>query len=216
MVALSADTLSKMIKNKNKKDLLLIHGAWSSKTIFNYLSDKLEQKCKSLGDVYHGEYCINSCSVDVISSRLYHTLELAKRDVVIVAHSMGGLLALDLECHPKVASIITVASPLDGLDLHKFIQMFLTYRSPNMADVLRMSNYVNKIQNKEYTKPIKCVITTEGYNPAWYEKSDGVVTINSQKRWTPPNATLHYMQYNHHEIVQSPELFELVKGEIEQ
>lgn len=214
MVVLSADILKKKMM-KSKKDLLFIHGAWSSKTIFNYLSDKLTLNCNALGNIYHGEYCINSCSVHAINVQLMALLDRAEREVVVVAHSMGGLLALDIECHTKVSSVITVASPLDGLDFHKFIQIFLTYRSPNMAEIFRMSGYINKLQSKEYTKPIKCVITTEGYNPAWYEKSDGVVTISSQKRWVPPTASLHFFPYNHHEIVQSVELYELIKDELE-
>lgn len=213
MADLSTDTIKKML-NKNKKDLLLIHGAWSSCTTFNFLKEKLN-KHKNLGEIYHGDYDINSTNVDDIILHCNKIIDMAERNIIVVAHSMGGLIALNFDHHPKVDSIITVSSPLSGLTINRFVQMLLAYRSPNMADIFSMSNFVSNIHNKEYTKPIQCVVTTEGFNPAWYEKSDGVVTVNSQKRWVPSTATLHHLEYNHHEVLQSHELYEIVKDAIE-
>lgn len=207
-----ADILEKM-KSKNKVDLLLIHGAWSSKNAFNYLQEKLK-KHKAIGDVYHLEYDINCTDFDSIIRNGNQLIDSATREVVVIGHSLGGLFALNLHDHDKVRAIVTVASPLSGIPINRFVGMLLTYRSPCLSNIFHMSDFINDTHGKEYTKPIHCVVTTQGFNPAWYEKSDGVVTVNSQKRWTPKTAKIHMVPYNHHEVLQTDDFVDIVESEI--
>lgn len=210
IIAVPMDIAGKMFAKKEKKDLLLIHGAWSTNTTFNYLLERLKS-CKTLGNVLYADYDTHTHSVSDVVAHGTRLLEKATNPVVVVGHSMGGIAALNFHDHPKVESIVTVASPIDGLSLNRFLQMFLTYRSPTLSDILHMSSYLLDTHDIKYTKPITCIVTTRGYNPAWYEKSDGVVPVSSQKRWVPDTARIHEVPYNHHEVLQSPEFFEVVK-----
>lgn len=212
MVVPSKDTIEKMLK-KEKRDLLLIHGAWSSPTTFNYLKEKLKG-CKALGTCTSIEYDTNSMSIGNIIDQCNRVLDTATHPVVVVGHSMGGIVAVNLHDHPHAESIVTVACPLSGLNINKFLQVLIAYRTPSISDIMHMSPFIMQTHSHEYTKPITCLVTTKGYNPAWYEKSDGVVSVSSQKRWVPNSARIHEIPYNHHEVLQSEEFYEVVRDRV--
>lgn len=212
MVVPSKDTIEKMLR-KEKRDLLLIHGAWSSPTTFNYLKEKLKHT-KELGNVTCIDYDTNNTAIADIITICKAVLDKATRPVVVVGHSMGGLIAINLHCHPAVESLVTVATPLSGLNINKFLQALIAFRTPSVGEVMHMSPFIMQTHACEYTKPITCLITTKGYNPAWYEKSDGVVSVSSQKRWVPSSARIHELPYNHHEVLQSEEFYEVVRDKV--
>lgn len=213
MVVPSKDTIEKMLK-KEKRDLLLIHGAWSSPTTFNYLREKLKG-CKALGATTCVEYDTNTNSIRDIINVCNKFLDKSTNPVVVVGHSMGGIIAVNLHDHANVDSIVTVACPLSGLNINKFLQVLIAYRTPSISDIMHLSPFIMQTHSHEYTKPITCLITTKGYNPAWYEKSDGVVSVSSQKRWVPNSARIHEIPYNHHEVLQSEEFYEVVRDKVQ-
>lgn len=210
-----------ILGKRNKKDLLLIHGAWSSKNTFNYLIKNIRPNARfsttrssTIGKVHYCCYDNAETSLAKIVEHAQQTLDWAENPTVVIGHSMGGLVALNTHDHPAVESIVTIASPIDGININKFVQALIAYRTPVLNDLFHRSNFLNQTQQKVYTKPISCVVTTEGYNPAWYEKSDGVVTVKSQKNWLPASARVIELPYNHHEVMQTDQLCNIVKEKL--
>ncbi len=183
------------------KQILAIHGAFSTPTVFNYLHSKMPEYSwsffnysDSTGDIVELVYKASLCAEPKAQ---YHLL----------GHSMGGLVALALCQLPFVSSITTIATPLGGLDLNLF-QTFFS-RSLFLSEISRDSRFVKSLQNAEYTKPIQHIITMEGFSPWIYEPSDGVVTIKSQKAWNA--GTQVEIHSNHSEVMQNPQTVDCLK-----
>ena len=67
--------------------------------------------------------------------------------------------------------IITLASPLTGLDLN-LVQVYLS-RSSLIGEITNRSHIVKDIQRHAYTKPVLHLVANRGYNPFIYEQNDG-------------------------------------------
>lgn len=203
-----------MLKKKpRKKNLLFIHGAWSSSVCFSYLNSKL-MWTTGLGQVLNLEYNTQVHSVPKAVAIGRTLIEGLEDPTIIIGHSMGGVIGLGLHDEHNVDSIITIAAPLSGISLNRFLRSAILYRTPNLDDVFCGSAYLNKLHSATYHKPVNCVITTFGYNPGIFEKNDGVVTVRSQTEWLPSTATSHEVALNHHDVLQSDLVVELIRSRI--
>ena len=172
--------------------ILAIHGAWSSSTSFNYL--KLKTKSKNW-------YCVDyDHRVDDWNSILQKSKGIIRIPYVAIGHSLGGMVALHLSQDPNCKGIITIASPLAGLDLN-LIQTYLS-RATLISAVTKSSKQMREIQELSYNHlPVLHLIANKGYNPFIYENNDGVLPLKAQTGWTCGEVS--EIAANHYEILQS-------------
>lgn len=171
-------------------NILAIHGAFSTPRMFNFLKSKL--------DYHHWEFLDYRDQIEDINA----IIELAKnlnsnRLCHIIGHSMGGLIALSLINEPWVKSVVTIATPLGGLDINP-IQSYLS-RSHFLSEISHNSKFIRAIHAQQTVKPALHIITTHGFNPYIYETNDGVVTLRSQQRWSCGQTV--EVEANHSEVL---------------
>lgn len=178
--------------------VLFVHGAWASKNTFNYVKSKLPD-----GKIIYGEYDINNENVYDIIQRINKIIsDEPKHSVSVIAHSMGGLIALALDQN-YVKNIVTAASPISGLHMGFFMEQYLASRCPSMREIFSHSTFIRNLHQKHYINPITCLATTKGFNFTMTKKNDGVVTYESQTQWLPNGAQKIDIEANHHEVVMS-------------
>jgi pimeloyl-ACP methyl ester carboxylesterase len=179
--------------------ILAIHGAWSSSTSFNYLRSKTKAKDWYCIDYDHR---VNSWE-DILAFSIGHVRE----PFIAVGHSLGGLAALHQTQDTLCRGIMTIASPLAGLDLN-IVQQYLS-RSTLMGKIASTGSVIREIHELTYHVPVVHLIATRGYNPFIYEPSDGVLPIKVQTGWTC--GSIQEIPTNHYEILQSDATVAAVK-----
>lgn len=178
-----------------------IHGAWSSPACFNYLRDKLKDKYKTVSASYDCQQQSLDDIIKTIKKTLYDLTEFDD-NVIVVGHSLGGLLSLCLEKEKRVKRVITIAAPLDGIHMNKMVEWYLAFKSPILHHIVSNSIFIKNIHTDQYTKPIDIFVATRGYNPMMNEPNDGVVTVEAQENWVPDTATITYVEATHFDILQ--------------
>lgn len=196
------------------KNLFLIHGAWCSKQGFNYITKKILDDT-NVGYIHCFEYdCQKESMADIVRRAKLQLLEVSKNGLktVIVGHSMGGLVALKLSQRSTVSRTITLASPLSGLKVNRWLHAFLLWHAPILRDIVPNADFIRNLHKKPFDKnPIDIIIANQGFNPMIYEPSDGVITIDTQMKWTPDGANVYTVQANHSEILQAPETILMIE-----
>ena len=178
--------------------LLAIHGAFSSPFVFNYIiSNFSEYKWETFS--YQHEYK----NIDTVIKRLKKYLSESKEDVIIIGHSLGGVIGANVLDHPKVKGLITLASPICGIRINFYASNFLLKRT----FVQEISPYSKTIEIckkhlDEVDKPIYNFITVTGFSPFMTQENDGVVTLESQIHGS--NKIIK-IPANHHEVLQHPQ-----------
>jgi esterase/lipase len=194
-----------MTENKN---LFLIHGAWCTRHAFNYITKKVLDDT-TVGHIHCFEYdCQKENMRDIVTRAKDRLTKISDNGLktVVVGHSMGGLIALKLSQREYVYHTVTMASPLSGLKLNRILHSVLLWQAPILRDIMPDSSFIQKLQRKSFNRnPVTVMIANRGFNPMITEPSDGVVPIDSQRRWVPETATVQYVESNHTEILQSPE-----------
>jgi pimeloyl-ACP methyl ester carboxylesterase len=172
--------------------ILAIHGAWSSSISFNYLKSKTKAKNWHCIDYYH--------EIDNWDSILSRTIGAVREPYIAIGHSLGGMIALHMSQDTNCKGIVTMASPLTGLDLN-LIQMYLS-RASLVGAIAKNSKNIREIQELRYDHvPVLHLIANRGYNPFIYENNDGVLPVKVQTGWTCGN--IEEISANHYEILQS-------------
>ena len=183
------------------KNIIAIHGAFSTPTIYNYLKRELSEF-----DWNFVDYSNITSNINKLITQILNDYENTKKRYHVVGHSMGGLMALGLAGTPWVASITTIATPLDGLEIN-LLQNYLS-RSSFLGEISTYSDFLKNIHEKKYTMPIQHIISTHGFNPYIWEPNDGVVTLRSQRGWK--SGVTHDVSANHTEIMMTPETVKLL------
>lgn len=199
-----------MLKFKKKRNVLLIHGAWSNKNSFNYIQELLDHD--NLKDTIVYEYNCHKQDIDEIVKNAKKKLSEDNIPTIVVGHSMGGLIALALHDHSNCEKIVTLASPLSGIKIDAFFSAFVYKRAPILKELSPFSSFIDFLQNQKYTKPINCLVACKGFNPFMLEPSDGVVTIESQEKWVPQSAVTTHVDASHNEIIQTQTAVNAIKN----
>lgn len=181
--------------------ILGIHGAWSSSTSFNYL--KLKTKVKDWHCVDY-DHRVNAYE-DILSM----SIGVMREPYVAIGHSLGGMVALHMSQDTLCKGIITLASPLAGLDLN-LLQLYMG-RENLISKIASSSRQVREIHHMRFDHvPVLHLIANKGYNPFIYESNDGVLPLKVQTGWTCGEVA--EISANHHEILQSDATAAAVKG----
>ena len=172
--------------------ILAIHGAWSSSTSFNYLKHKTKSKdwhCVDYDHRLHSYEDILTMSIGVM-----------REPYIAIGHSLGGLIALHQSQDVLCKGIITLASPLAGLDLN-LIQLYMS-RASLISKIANSSRQIREIHELPYEHlPVLHLIANKGFNPFIYEDNDGVLPIKVQTGWSCGDVA--EISANHYEILQS-------------
>lgn len=157
--------------------ILYIHGANASELSFEFIRQNLPN---------HTGLCVNYSVDNLISDTVkdieeFCEKEFKKKPFSIIAHSMGGLIALKLIQNKKlnVEKLLTMATPFNG---HKFAE-FLKWVFPSYQlyeDISPSSPFIRGIQRIHFNIPIRSIVALSGFNPVFRQPNDGVVTVESQ------------------------------------
>lgn len=187
--------------------ILMIHGAGSTGTIFNYLSLWLDQELQYL------EYQVGD-SHDEIFDRIDRPDEVQ----YIVGHSYGGLLGAEWLSKDvrNVKGMIAIASPWQGSPTARILNWFLS--DPVWNDMKPGSELLKKINSINLTIPVKNVIANphqggNGLAGTGKSENDGTIPIDSARNYPAGFSRLKSVElpYGHGEILQSFELVELIR-----
>ena len=97
-------------------DIIAIHGAWSSSISFNHFRSQIEGSWQAV-DYDH--------AAEGMWDIIKRSNQIITKPSIVIGHSLGGIAALHTHDNPMVQGIITLASPLAGLDLN-LMQIYLS------------------------------------------------------------------------------------------
>jgi hypothetical protein len=179
-------------------NIIAIHGAWSSSVSFNHL-------CSQIKGTWHAvDY---DHAADGIWDIIKRSNDIISKPSIVIGHSLGGIAALHTHDNPWVKGIITLASPLAGLDLN-LLQIYLS-RSKLITQIASDTHLIRDMKRKEYTKPVLHLVANCGFNPFIYEDSDGVLPRKVQTGWHC--GPIKTVEANHYEILQHAETIAAIK-----
>jgi len=183
------------------KNILAIHGAFSTPRMFAFLKTQLDDYNWQFLD-YRDKISDIETIVDSVKTQPF------VEKFHIIGHSMGGLIALALADQPWAQSITTIATPLAGLDLN----LLATYlsRSHFLSEISQNSKFIKHIHSQKYALPVHHIITTHGYNPYMFEPNDGVVSVRSQKKWACGKTT--DIDANHSEVLLHEKTVDILRN----
>ncbi len=168
-----------------------VHGAWSTPVSFNHMS------CRVRGEWLRLSYRQDE-DLGSIISRLDAECD---SPCVVIGHSLGGIVALNLHDNPNVLGVVTMASPLAGLQI-SYLARFMS-RSGLIGDAASDGPIMRATRARTYSKPVLHLVSTRGFNPFAYEPNDGVVPMRSQRDWSCGEVV--DVDANHYEILQHPD-----------
>jgi pimeloyl-ACP methyl ester carboxylesterase len=185
-------------------NLVYIHGANATSESFNYIKSKLDT---GLDINYDSRNGFQNNLKDMQA-----TLQNYK-NVVFVAHSLGGIYALHLanDMPTAVKGAVTLSTPYGGAEVADYAQYFLPF-SRLMRDIGPSSWVMKQAKNIKIQHPWTNIVTIKGQSPFMHEPNDGVVTIASQKHHE--DMELVEVACNHYEVVLSDQVVELIKERV--
>jgi alpha-beta hydrolase superfamily lysophospholipase len=177
-----------------------IHGANSTPNSFNWIRSNLPEH-----DIVPISYD-HSVSIDIVIEDLVKRAQKETRPINIIAHSLGGVIAVRLAQEVAINKIVTLSSPFGGSNSANIIRWFAP--SHLMNDITPQNkNYLLLKTNRPET-PILSFVSSIG--SVLGEETDGVVSVSSQKAL--PYATYVDVKINHFEVLLSPEILGRVEA----
>lgn len=181
-------------------DIVLIHGANASKISWNWIGSNLTNSHRlTWGMMVHP------------ANNLRQMSELLPEKCIVVGHSMGGLYAWHLanQNPEKVVAGISIATPWGGSIQAGFWKMF-NFNIPWLQMLSRMEPWTAETRLTEAPVSWTNVVCTHGFDLFGVGENDGVVTVESQRELYGPAREI-VLDYGHNEVLQSPELLEIIK-----
>lgn len=181
-----------LLESYKLTSIFAIHGAWSSSVSFNYLRSQISADWNTISYNH---------SQDGVRDIIKRATDEITTPCTVIGHSLGGIVALHLHDNPLVERIITLASPLAGLELN-LVQLYFS-RSKLIGQISKDSHIIKDMKHATYTKPVQHVIAGTGFNPFIYEDNDGVLPVKVQTGWSCGDFIK--VNANHYEILQHPD-----------
>lgn len=174
--------------------ILYLHGANMTERSFELFRRDIKQES------FCPEYHIDDGLEDNIE---YIKKEVKKKfkdePVDIIAHSMGGLIALALlRAHHPIRRIVTMSTPFGG----SIVAGQLKYMYPChqlFADIDHGSELIQELKKTSITVPMKSFVTVSGGTPLKLSENDGIVSVESQLDLKGPK--FKKIKLNHFEIL---------------
>lgn len=184
--------------------LVYIHGANATGESFNYIKSKLGEGLDLNYDSRNGfENNLKDMQVALDDHK----------DLVFVAHSLGGIYSLHLanSMPDAVKGAVTLSTPYGGAEVADYAQYFLPF-SRLMRDIGPSSWVMRQANRIKIRHPWCNIVTVKGQSPFMHEANDGVVTIASQRHHQ--DMELVEVDYNHYEVVLSDVVVGLIKERV--
>ena len=184
--------------------LVYIHGASATSESFNYVRSKLG---KGIDINYDSRNGFENNLKDMQS-----TLQDCK-DIVFIAHSLGGIYSLHLanSMPSAVKGAVTLSTPYGGAEVADYAQYFLPF-SRLMRDIGPSSWVMKQASKIKIQHPWTNIVTVKGQSAFMHEPNDGVVTIARQKHHA--DMELVEVDCNHYEVVLSDVVVGLIKERV--
>ena len=184
--------------------LVYIHGANATSESFNYIKSKLGTGIDIDYDSRNG---FENNLKDMQTTLQDH------KDLVFVAHSLGGIYSLHLanSMPNNVKGAVTLSTPYGGAEVADYVQYFLPF-SRLMRDIGPSSWVMKQASKIKIQHPWTNIVTVKGQSAFMHEPNDGVVTIASQKHHK--DMELIEVDYNHYEVVLAEPVIKIIKERI--
>lgn len=131
------------------------------------------------------------------------------KPVDIIAHSMGGIIALALlKDNFPIRRIVTMSAPFGG----SIVAGQLKYMFPAhqlFADIDHGSSLIKELKSQKITVPMKSFVTVSGGSPLKLSQNDGVVSVESQLDLKGPK--YKKVKLNHFEILLCEDIVQETK-----
>jgi pimeloyl-ACP methyl ester carboxylesterase len=182
-------------------NLVYIHGANATSESFNYIRSKLGSGIDINYDSRNG---FKNNLDDMLSTLSNY------KDMVFIAHSLGGIYSLHLANHMPnaVKGAVTLSTPYGGAEVADYAQYFLPF-SRLMRDIGPSSWAMRQADKIKIQHPWTNVVTVKGQSPFMVEPNDGVVTISSMRHHA--DMELVEVDYNHYEVVLSDKIVDIIR-----
>ena len=184
--------------------LVYIHGANATSESFNYIKGKLGSGLDLNYDSRNG---FENNLKDMQATLQDH------KDLVFVAHSLGGIYSLHLAnlLPANVKGAVTLSTPYGGAEVADYAQYFLPF-SRLMRDIGPSSWAMREAAKIKVQHPWCNVVTVQGRSPFIVVANDGVVSIQSQRHHA--DMELIDVDYNHYEVVLAEPVIEIIRERI--
>jgi pimeloyl-ACP methyl ester carboxylesterase len=186
-----------------EKNILVIHGAHSSSTVFNHLVSSLPKNANFIPidyDVKDGFFFNLEMMIDKVDK---------KKSYHVIGHSLGGIFGIHLTRHLNIKKGVSIATPFSGASIADWAR----YMMPHYAlfrDVHTKAFPIEQAKDIHIAIPWLQIVATKGNVPWLRTPNDGVVTVASQT--SRRDVDYLHLDETHHEIIQSENTIEAVKN----
>ena len=184
---------------------LYIHGANATSQSFNYIRDRLS------GDDVIFDYQSSAGFAYNLESMCEEIGD--HEDLFIIAHSLGGIYALNLANRfpDKVLGAVTISTPYGGCRSAEIAKWMMPH-TQLFKDVAPTSSIIRSTMSLPLQHPWTQIVSTRGRSPWMLQDNDGVVTCQSMR--ARPDMELIDLELNHYEVIQSPSTVKIILDKI--
>jgi pimeloyl-ACP methyl ester carboxylesterase len=186
----------------NPLNVIWLHGANQTSLSFEYLRSKTQ---------FSKEMTVNYSSLNRFHDNLKDIVEQVQGNGphFVIGHSLGGLYALHLTQHIRVAGGVSISTPFRGSSTADWAK----YIVPNyqlFKDIGRRSMPVTEANNIKLDIPWTQIVSTTGSVPYHNGPNDGVVTLASMTH----RLDMEYIEvpHTHYEVVCSQNVADIISA----
>lgn len=175
-----------------------VHGAGASERSFVWLQQQLPAHTAR----FFG-YTANQ-RVTTLIERCAACL-VAEPNVILVGHSLGGIIATACAQLANVSKLVTLCAPFGGIRYADMLSLFSF--DPLISDLRSYSAVLSGIRATRLPTPHLSIVGTQGL-PFINESNDGVISVASQTALRGPRYQV--VPHNHFEVLLSVEVAALI------
>lgn len=178
--------------------ILYVHGAGASEQSFHWLQEQLPMPSRFFS------YPVDD-PITWSLRRLEKRINIGN-PIILLGHSLGGVLAAACANLPNVQKLITINAPFGGVQFAALLKLFTS--DGLIRDLHYNSPLLTMVRSLTIGKPHLAIVGTNGL-PFFAESNDGAITVVSQT--AIPNVTYKLLPLNHFEVLLSSKVADLIK-----